>query len=228
MPYILNQYNTFEQRLRMVILYTFINESKHQDLLDRYLSSFPEDFQQGILKYRRWQDAQLSLLGRVLLQLGLKSYYHVDDAQILRSDDHKPYLKDQDLHFNISHSKELVACVIAEFPIGIDVEFIDHTLHYQDFQFQMTKSEFDKIEGSEDQIGDFFSYWTRKESVMKAHGGGMMIPLDSFEILNNECKIDSKKFFTKDFFINENYQSCIASCSENIKNVVPFFISPEI
>lgn len=212
----------------MVILYTFISEEKHQYILNRYINYFSEDFQQDILKYRRWQDAQLSLLGRVLLQKGLKSYYHIDEVCVERSPDHKPYLKDLPLHFNISHSKELVVCAIAEFPIGIDVEFIDRKINYLDFQFQMTAHEFLKIDRSQNQIGDFFSYWTQKESVMKAHGGGMMIPLDSFEIVNNECEIDSKKFFTKDIFIDENYQSCIASDDKNIKNITPFFVIPEI
>ncbi|REC59952.1 4-phosphopantetheinyl transferase [Chryseobacterium pennae] len=212
----------------MVILYTFISEEKHRYFLDRYLNSFPEDFKQDILKYRRWQDAQLSLLGRVLLYQGLKSRYHVDEVYIERTPDNKPYLKGQPLHFNISHSKELVVCAIAEFPIGIDVEFIDPKINYLDFQFQMTEQEFLKIDRSEDQIGDFFSYWTRKESVMKAHGGGMMIPLDSFEIVNDECVIESKKFFTKNISIDESYQSCIASDNKNLKNVVPFFIASEI
>ncbi len=212
----------------MVILYTFISEERHQYILDRYINYFSEDFQQDILKYRRWQDAQLSLLGRVLLQKGLKSYYHIDEVCVERSPDHKPYLKDLPLHFNISHSKDLVVCAIAEFPIGIDVEFIDRKINYLDFQFQMTAHEFLKIDRSQNQIGDFFSYWTQKESVMKAHGGGMMIPLDSFEIVNNECEIDSKKFFTKDIFIDENYQSCIASDDKNIKNITPFFVIPKI
>lgn len=212
----------------MVILYTFIREDKHQYLLDRYLKTFPEDFQQDILKYRKWQDTQLSLLGRVLLHSGLRSHYNIDEVQIMRHSNNKPYLKDHHHHFNISHSKELVVCVIAEFPIGIDVEFIDHKINFLDFQFQMTGREFDQIERSEDQIGDFFSYWTQKEAVIKAHGDGMMIPLDSFEIVNGECEIECKKFFTRKIFIDENYQTCIASGDENIKNMVFFLKALEI
>lgn len=207
----------------MIVLYTFISEEKHRDLLDRYLSGFPEDFRLDILKYRRWQDAQLSLLGRVLLQHGLRTHYNISGIDIGRTADHKPYLKGHHLHFNISHSKDLVVCAIAEFPLGIDVEFMDRQINYLDFQFQMTMNEFSKIDRSEDRIRDFFSYWTQKESVIKAHGGGMMIPLDSFEIVNNECIIDGKKYFTKDVFIDENYRSYIASDHVNFKNEDPVF-----
>lgn len=212
----------------MIILHTLIREEGHQDLLDLYMPTFSEDFRQDILKYRRWQDAQLSLLGRVLLRHGLRSHFKIKDMKIARLPNNKPYLEGSKLHFNISHSKDLVVCAIAEFPIGIDVEFIDEKINHLDFQFQMTENEFHEINHSEDKIKDFFRYWTGKESVMKAHGGGMMIPLDSFEIVNNECMIDGKKFFTKEIFMDENYQTCIASSDILIQNVVPDFVPFEI
>lgn len=212
----------------MVILYTFISEEKHQDLLDKYLYDFSEDFKNDILKYRRWQDVQLSLLGRVLLQHGLKTYYNISKPDIGISHNNKPYLKGCSVHFNISHSHNLVACVIAGFSIGIDVEFFDDKINYMDFQFQMTENEFREIHHSEDKTKSLLGYWTRKESVIKAHGSGMMIPLDSFEILNDECILEEKKFFIKDIFINKNYISCIASADIKVKKEALFFVPFEI
>ena len=206
----------------MIILYTFIQEEKHQDLLSRYLNVFSEDLKTNILKYRRWQDAQLSLLGKVLLQHGLSTYYDIFETEIRLSSNHKPYLKDDPVHFNISHSKEMVVCAIGEFPIGIDVEFYDTAVNYKDFEFQMTPGEIKKIHEADDKIKHFFNYWTEKEAVMKAHGDGMMLPLDSFEVLNNESIIDRQKFFTKDILIDQNYCSCIASNDININHIVPF------
>ncbi|HCN49552.1 MAG TPA: 4-phosphopantetheinyl transferase [Chryseobacterium sp.] len=206
----------------MIILYTFIQEEKHQDLLNRYLNVFSEDLKTNILKYRRWQDAQLSLLGKVLLQHGLSTYYDIFETEIRLSLNHKPYLKDDPVHFNISHSKEMVVCAIGEFPIGIDVEFYDIAVNYKDFEFQMTPGEIKKIHEADDKIKHFFTYWTEKEAVMKAHGDGMMLPLDSFEVLNNESIIDRQKFFTKDILIDQNYCSCIASNDININHIVPF------
>ncbi len=206
----------------MIILYTHIQAEKHQYLLDRYLHAFSEDLKKDILKYRRWQDAQLSLLGKVLLQHGLRTYYDIFETEISVAPNNKPYLKGDPVHFNISHSKDLVVCAIAEFPVGIDVEFVDTSINYLDFEFQMTSGEFERIHDSEDKIKSFFTYWTTKEAVIKAHGAGMMIPLDSFEILNNETDINGEKFFTKDIFIDKNYCSCIASSDMNMNNVVPF------
>lgn len=206
----------------MIILYTFIQEEKHQDLLNQYLNVFSEDLKKDILKYKRWQDAQLSLLGKVLLLHGLRTYYDIFETEIRLSSNHKPYLKDDPVHFNISHSREMVVCAIGEFPIGIDVEFYDPAINYLDFEFQMTSGEIRKIHDAEDKIKSFFTYWTEKEAVMKAHGDGMMLPLDSFEIINNESIIDGQKFFTKDIFIDEKYCTCIASNDINVNHVVPF------
>nr|WP_315033396.1 4'-phosphopantetheinyl transferase superfamily protein [uncultured Chryseobacterium sp.] len=208
----------------MIILHTLINEERHQAILDRYLESFSENFKSDIHKYRRWQDAQLSLLGRVLLEYGVKKYFNISEAEICALSNKKPYLKGNPVYFNISHSREMVACAIAEFPIGIDIEFMDTAINYLDFQFQMTPAEFAEIHQSEDKIKSFFSYWTRKEAVIKAHGDGMMIPLDSFEVLDNECTIEGKRFFTKEIFIDKNYKSCMASEDKNIKNEVPIFV----
>ncbi|WP_336701911.1 4'-phosphopantetheinyl transferase family protein [Chryseobacterium indologenes] len=205
----------------MIILYTFINETKHRSLLDRYLPAFSTEIRQDILRYRRWQDAQLSLLGKVLLQYGLKTYYNISELEIGTLPNKKPYLKGNDLHFNISHSKDLVACAIAEYPLGIDVEFNDQKISYQDFIFQMTDKELQEIQNSEDKMKQFFMYWTRKEAVIKAHGAGMMLPLDSFEVINNECHIVGEKFFTQEIFIHEEYHSCIASSNQKIKEVMP-------
>lgn len=214
----------------MIILYTFINETKHQPLLDRYLPFFSQEIKKDILRYRRWQDAQLSLLGKVLLQYGLKTYYNISDAETGIRPNKKPYLKglDLDLNFNISHSKNLVVCAIAEFPVGIDVEFFDTSINYLDFEFQMTNDEFEKIDRSEDRIKSFFRYWTAKEAVIKAHGDGMMIPLDSFEVSNNEALINGEKFFTREIFIHEDYHSFISSSDQKIKDVIPFIEHFEI
>lgn len=211
-----------KQEEKVIILYTFIQEEKHQHFLDQYLPVFSEDGQKDILKYRRWQDAQLSLLGKILLLHGLRNYYDIHETEILIDSNKKPYLKDHPVHFNISHSKDLAACAIAGFPVGLDVEFSDTSVSYSDFKLHMTPYEIEEIDGAEDKMASFFTYWTRKEAVIKAHGDGMMLPLDSFEILKNECLINGEKFFTKNIVIDKNYHSCIASNDISINNVVPF------
>lgn len=207
----------------MVILYAFIDEYKHKLLFDKYLNHFPGNFKNKILKYRRWQDAQLSLLGRILLEYGLNNYYHINEINIELSPDNKPFLKGQNIYFNISHSEKLVTCIIADFPIGIDVEFLNEKVNYIDFQSQFTAREFDEIHQADHKIKNLLKYWTRKEAVIKADGRGSKIPLQSFEFLNNECLINDRKFFVKEIFIHENYLGHIASVDVNILNEIIVF-----
>ena len=212
----------------MIILYTFINEEKHQDLLHKYVHVFSENFREDILEYRRWQDAQLSLLGKVLLEHGLKVYYDIKDAEIELLANKKPVLKGLDIHFNISHSKDLVVCAIADVPVGIDVEFLEQSVNYLDFKPQMTPDEFHRIHHSDSKIKSFFTYWTSKEAVLKAHGDGLIIPLESFEITENECCIENEKFYIKELSIDEKYQSCIASADLNTKEKNVAYVRVEL
>ncbi|WP_126652951.1 4'-phosphopantetheinyl transferase family protein [Chryseobacterium aureum] len=208
----------------MIILYTFISEAKHHSVLDRYLPDFSLETKKDILRYRRWQDAQLSLLGKVLLRYGLKTHYHISEPEVGILSNKKPYLKGHHLHFNISHSKDLVVCAIAEYPLGIDIEFTDSQVNCLDFKFQMTDNELKEIDTCEDKTEAFFTYWTRKEAVIKAHGAGMMLPLNSFEIIKDECIIEGKSFFTKEIFIHEDYHSYIASSDHSVKDDKPLII----
>ncbi|MFP3591366.1 4'-phosphopantetheinyl transferase family protein [Chryseobacterium sp. SIMBA_038] len=194
----------------MVILYTFIDEFKHEFLLDTYLKSFPENFKAKILNYRKWQDAQLSLLGRVLLKYGLNNYYQINEIEIDLTPNNKPFLKGQDIYFNISHSEKLAVCIIAGFPVGIDVEFLNEKINYMDFQSQMTGKEFDEIHHADNKIKCLLKYWTIKEAIIKADGRGLQIDLQSFEFINNECLIDDKMFYVKEISIHENYVGHIA------------------
>lgn len=198
----------------MVILYTFIDKEKHQYLLNKYSSIWSENFDTKILKYRRWQDAQSSMLGRILLQYGLNKYFGINDYEIDHTTNHKPFLKNLEVCFNISHAGNLVICGISKLPIGVDIEYIDHKINFIDFKSQMTSNEFHKIQNSADKIKSFFVYWTEKEAAIKAHGKGLLIPLKSFEIFQNQTMIENEKFYLKEIFIHEEYQCCVASIND--------------
>ncbi|MGX5687211.1 4'-phosphopantetheinyl transferase family protein [Chryseobacterium cucumeris] len=109
----------------MIIFFAHIEEEKHQYLLNKYSRIYPKKFKVKLLKYNRWQDAQLSLLGRILLQYGLGNYFGIRDFEISQTSYSKPFLKNHEIHFNISHAGNLVVCGISKFPIGIDIEYVD-------------------------------------------------------------------------------------------------------
>lgn len=193
------------------ILYSYICERNHNHLLTNYLNEFSDDFQKKILAYRRWQDGQLSLLGRLLLRHGLhqmsKNFVEEDLSYTLYS---KPFLNNTTTKFNISHSGEIVVCVLSDRnDVGIDIEIIQD-INLEGFESQMTDREWDNLSLNEDARIAFFDYWTQKEAVIKANGKGLSIPLKSFEVTNHYAKIEDDDFFVKEIFLDQKYKCHLA------------------
>jgi 4'-phosphopantetheinyl transferase len=97
-----------------------------------------------------------------------------------------PQFGAQDIDFNLSHTKGLVACACAcavGTEIGIDVERmtmrragIDIAEHY----FSPAEVALLRASPAERQMPTFFQLWTLKEALIKATGEGLERPLDSF------------------------------------------------
>jgi 4'-phosphopantetheinyl transferase len=194
------------------ILYATISEENQENLITYYLPKFSIDFQKKIKRYRRWQDAQLSLLGRIVLHRGIEKFNQFyEDNAIKYTRYNKPYIEGNPVKFNISHSGELVVCALNdEHEIGIDIEKLN-SIRIEDFKPQMTANEWKTINSSHDKISSFYDYWTQKEAILKAYGNGLSVPLKSFEILNHSAYIKEDKFFVKEVFIHNDYKCFIAS-----------------
>lgn len=189
-------------------------------MLKNDLPKFPADYQEKIKRYRRWQDAQLSLLGRILLFNATEEIYkHNPHCKVIKHTKYnKPYFDNDLIRFNISHSGNIVVCALNdENEIGIDIEIITD-IEIDDFKSQMTEFEWNKIILSSDKKDTFFDYWTKKEAVIKAHGDGLAIPLNSFEILENTTKIKEENFYLKEIKIDEKYK-CFVSLKTHINEI---------
>lgn len=196
----------------MIYIYdTYLSEDNHKILLQRELSAFPFDFVERLKRYRRWQDIQLSLLGRVLLFKGIKEHYQLNltPGDIKYNQYNKPFFEGNQIYFNISHSGEIVVCAITDkLEIGIDIEKIN-VIDIHSFKFQMTDRQWDKITLDDDVNEAFFNYWTQKEAVIKASGLGQ-IDFHSFEIVDNFTIIGKEKFCLKEIKLDKKYKCNIA------------------
>ena len=90
------------------------------------------------------------------------------------------------LSFNLSHSHEMGMLAVAQtYPVGIDIEFIRDNLDYLEIARRFfSPHEVSELEGlpKNAQKEAFFQCWTRKEAYIKAVGGGLSVPLDSFDV----------------------------------------------
>jgi len=86
------------------------------------------------------------------------------------------------LHFNISHTRGLVACAIARQEIGVDVERFDRTVDLGIAPHYFAPEEVRILDSvSPDQQRKlFFRFWSLKEAFIKARGEGLRRPLNSF------------------------------------------------
>ncbi len=203
------------------VLYTYLSEQCYDESFKSQLKLFSSQFQNRMLRFRRWQDAQASVFGRLLLMKGLEEYYniHLDDSQINYNKFNRPFIKKSYLDFNITHSGVVVACAIGNKQrAGLDIEEVKN-LKIDDYKCQMTNSEWNKINCANNKIDAFFDYWTQKEAVMKAQGKGLSIPLKSFQIEDNKTKIDGYLWYVKGINIDESYKCHIAS-NQNIDYTV--------
>lgn len=97
----------------------------------------------------------------------------------------KPYLAEEPMYFNISHSGSSIAVAFTALgPIGVDIEQL------RDIDYLKLASRFfakkERIQLSsyqeEDRQMAFYRCWARKEAFIKAIGKGVSLPLDQFAI----------------------------------------------
>lgn len=195
------------------IYYSYISKDNFENLLKTELPKFSSDYQDKINSYIRWEDAQLSLLGRVILFKAIEQIYKIipHSRDIMLTEYNKPYFKDSPVQFNISHSGEIVICALCEgSQLGIDIEIISD-IEINDFKWQMTENEWLTVTSSSKRMESFFDYWTQKEAVIKTHGHGLSIPLKTFEIVEGTASINEQNYFLKEIKIDEKYKCYISS-----------------
>ena len=152
----------------------------------------PEEFRRIFRKHTA-EDQQQALASRVLVRSVISSYLGENPTNWLfdASSSGRPYLANapQPLNFNISHSGDLLACVVAgEQHIGMDVE--DSTVTRDFLRLARRFFSMDEYCWLEQQPvaalqTHFYALWTLKESHLKAMGLGLSKGLDTYCFQHN-------------------------------------------
>lgn len=107
--------------------------------------------------------------------------------QFIRNQYGRPEIANPDyswLRFNLSHTRNLVACaILPEHAVGIDVEILqrqNHTQMIAERFFSTTECTELRSNPADQQAQRFFDYWTLKEAFIKAKGMGLALPLGQF------------------------------------------------
>jgi len=118
------------------------------------------------------------------------------------------------IQFNVAHSHDQALYAITlHYPLGIDVE------KFQDnYNRAVAERYFNSEEKQmlfhlphEQQAHAFYRLWARKESLVKAIGEGLKIPLNSFSVLTNQLQIDQDTWSIQSLNLFTDYASAITT-----------------
>ena len=99
----------------------------------------------------------------------------------------KPYLHGADTQFNVSHCEDVALIAVADgvAALGVDIELSREGVGGVDIaQRFFSKGEVARLLALQlDERDDaFLRCWTRKEALLKGHGGGLTLPLHDFQV----------------------------------------------
>ena len=208
------------------ILTADVDELQDPSLYLRLYESVSRERRKKADRMRFQKDKRLSLGAGALLEAAL-SGLGIHDFAFSYGKYKKPRLKNTNgIQFNLSHSGSKVMCAVSDSDIGCDVEQVtDIRMEIaQRFFFSEEYRSLCSCGEGECRNELFFSYWTLKESFMKATGLGFMLPPDAFCILLEEEKIsvrqsvDGRQYFFKEFHQDDGYRYAVCSAGRAIRD----------
>ena len=166
--------------------------------LDAALRDISSQRREQALRFKYERGRRTCVLAYQLLKQALSEEYGISENPLFSYGEHgKPLLVGHpEIHFNLSHCREAVACAVSDRPIGIDVESIremrDGLVHYT-----MNDEEQRLIAAAERPEAAFIRLWTMKEARLKLTGRGITD--------NMKTVIDDSVRFTTVECLEHNY-----------------------
>lgn len=108
------------------------------------------------------------LAGRFLLKHLAQNIYNISDIELFFKNN-KPYFKNSDLFFNISHSQNIVAIAFSKNEIGLDIEYNQKNRNFVDIIERFDKNLANEIstKSKDEQKKLFYDFWTAYEAKIK-------------------------------------------------------------
>ena len=151
-----------------------------------YHSLMSEEKKSRVDRFRFEDDKKRTVVGEMLARQAISEWCGVPEESIVFeiAGHGKPYAKDLNVEFNISHSADMVVCVVDATPVGVDIEKIrpvDLNTSKRIFSKDEIRYIFECIPDADDYnrylndavLQRFFELWTKKEAYGKLLGLGV-------------------------------------------------------
>lgn len=184
------------------------------------LMDYASEKKEKLNRYHRKEDRIRGLLGELLIHKIISEVLNIPHSNLkfMTNAYGKPFVNECELEFNLSHSGDWVVCAFDQNPVGIDIEKID-TINLELAHRFFTQEEYNYIMRGYDerqQRKRFYLVWSAKESVMKAVGKGLSIPLNSFNVMSGDSiaqriMMDGVAWHITNVLLDPNYSLFLCS-----------------
>ena len=152
----------------------YIDENINDFDLDEAMTLLSEQRREQVARYKLEGPRRQAVAAYLLLRKALREMYGMHDAPVFEYDANgKPsILGHPEIFFNISHCRKAVACVVADSPVGIDVE---ETCRFSDSiaRYTLDDEEYESVVKADNPSQAFIRLWTMKEALLKYTGEGL-------------------------------------------------------
>ena len=184
----------------------FINEQLDiitPDELRRAIAKLPDWRREKALRFKHEQGQKECAFAYLLLQEALSEVYDISDLNPFTIGEHgKPALAQHPtIHFNMSHCRHAVACVVSDHPVGIDIERIGR---YKETlaRHVLNEQEFAQVANAPNPDIEFARFWTQKEAIVKLTGRGIDDDLKNLLIKYNNVSLHTEEHLDKGYVLS--------------------------
>jgi len=189
-------------------------------LIDSWINNIPIEKQSKIKKLRSNKNKLLSLAGLRLLKLALSEITGSTFSLMQVKFPHlqKPFI-DKNIDFNISHSGDIVCCVISKnIKVGIDIELQRKVTPLTLSKF-LAKNNVGGLKGEDTQR--FFNLWTIYEAIIKAASHGSIFNMNDVVLEDNKGLYQNRDWYFYPVNISDTKEpdkkyTCHIACSEEV------------
>ena len=205
------------------VYFADVKSLENDVLFNEYYALLPAYRREKVDLLRQRNDKIRSLGAGVLLYRALESVGVDKNAEIAIGKNGKPFLKGvKDVHFNLSHSGDIVMCAVSDGEVGCDIENVRNgRVEVAERFFTVAEREFIELGDKNER---FFRLWTLKESFIKANGAGLSLPMNSFSVLpgaNGSFMLDfeGKNYVLREIDTGrEDYKASVCVVGGSVEN----------
>lgn len=173
-----------------------------EDDLLAAIDTLPSWRREKALRFKHLQGRKECTYAYLLLCQALRDIYGITEQPAFSIGAHgKPHLVSAPaIHFNLSHCRQAVACVVASCEVGIDIESIGR---YKESlaRHVLNDQELAAVQQAEDPQLAFTRYWTQKEAIVKLTGRGIDDDLRNLLLIYNNVSLHTEEYPDKGYVL---------------------------